>query len=147
MEECIFCKIVNGELDSHKIHEDEKHFVFLDIYPPTFNGKITMPVFLVITKEHLKSNIFEDLDNKQYLNLLVYTRKIAKAVQKAINPARVCLVFEGMEINHIHAKLYAIFNETYPNYLSTKKSEDNNGIRADGKFLREIVEKVKIFLK
>ena len=142
-QECIFCKIGRGELPIYKIHEDNNYISFMDIYPPTFNGKITMPVIIITTKKHLGSNLFEDLSDKEYSELLKYTKRIAKAVQKGLNPTRVCLIFEGMEINHIHPKLYAVFSDSYPDYLSTEKSPGNKGILAPKEILQEYADKIK----
>ncbi len=143
MNNCIFCKIANGELPCHKIEEDGEHIAFMDIFPPTFNGKITMPVILIATKKHLGSNVFEDLNEEEYIRLLAFTRRIARAVQKGLHPYRVCMVFEGLEINHIHPKLYPIFADTYHGYLSTKKGPNNEDIRASDEVLAKIAEKIK----
>lgn len=143
MKDCIFCKIANKELPHHLIDEDKKHMAFMDIFPPTFDGEITMPVVLIITKKHLGSNVFEDLNDEEYEELLKYTRKIAKSIQKGINPIRVCMVFEGLEINHIHTKLYPIFTDYYPGYLSTKKGPNNEDIKAPDEYLRSITRKIK----
>ncbi len=126
----------------HKVYEDDDHMAFMDIYPPTFNGKITMPNVLVVTKKHYKSDLFEDLADDVYEELLRVSKKVARAIKKGINPMRVCLVFEGMEIDHIHVKLYPIFKEYYPNYLSTEKSPGNKPIRASDEALSNIATKI-----
>jgi diadenosine tetraphosphate (Ap4A) HIT family hydrolase len=115
----------------------------MDIFPPTFDGKITMPVVLVCTKKHLGSDVFENLSDEEYSKLLAYVRKIAKATKCALNPERVCLVFEGMEIDHIHAKLYPIFKESYPGWLSTKKSLNNENIKALDELLSNYAAKIR----
>ena len=49
MEDCIFCKIINGEIPSKKLYEDDKVYAFYDITPEA-------PIhFLVIPKEHIES--------------------------------------------------------------------------------------------
>jgi|SRR3989344_3005503 len=147
MNECTFCKIVNKKIPCYLINDDEKHIAFMDIFPPTFEENITMPVVLVITKKHLGSNVFEDLNIKEYEELLKYTRKIARAIQKSINPLRVCMVFEGLEINHIHTKLYPISLDYYPGYLSTKKGPNNEDTKAPDEYLIKISEKIRNTLK
>lgn len=141
--DCIFCKIARHEIPACIIHEDTQFVTFMDIYPPTVNGKITMPVVIVITKEHFGSNAFEDLADGEYISLLEYTRKIAKAIQRALNPMRVCLVFEGMEIDHVHSKLYPIFKDGYPGYLSTEKGSNNEATRASDQELQRIADLIK----
>lgn len=143
MTSCIFCQIARKESPCILINETDRHMAIMDIFPPTFNDKITMPSVLVITKKHLGSNIFEDLDEEEYAALLKYTRKIAQAIQTGLKPKRVCLVFEGMEINHIHAKLYPIFLDSYPGFLSTEKSRGNKDILAPRAVLEDYANLIK----
>jgi len=137
------CKLGNHVLPSFTVAENEDYIALMDIFPPTFEGEITMPVVLVLTKKHFGSNVFEDLSDVEYKGLLNYSKKVAKAIQRAINPMRVCLVFEGMEIDHVHAKLYPIFEGRYPGYLSTIKSPNNKGVKAPDEFLRELAIKIR----
>ncbi|MGM5484081.1 MAG: HIT family protein [Nanobdellota archaeon] len=65
MDNCIFCKIVKGEIPCHKIYEDDDIFCFLDIYPTT-DGH-----FLVVTKSHYE--VLDDVPNEL----------LAKSFQKA----------------------------------------------------------------
>lgn len=107
MEDCIFCKIVNKEIKSGIIWEDEKHLAFLDKYPNT-RGQM-----LVITKNHYPSNILK-LENNVYSDFLLAAKNVADIMIKKLNIYRVGLVCEGMHINHAHIKLYpmhGIMNE------------------------------------
>ena len=71
MEECVFCKIVKGEIPSTKVYEDEKVVAFKDIEP------IAPIHILVIPKEHIQSLI--ELKNDE---LLVHIFKVIKQVAK-----------------------------------------------------------------
>lgn len=75
MEDCIFCKIINGEIPSYKIYEDEVVYAFLDI------TQVTPGHTLVVPKKHAK-DIFE---YDEELASQVFTRipKIARALEKA----------------------------------------------------------------
>ncbi|CAI3253113.1 HIT family protein [Enterococcus cecorum] len=75
MEDCIFCKIINGEFPSYKIYEDEVVYAFLDI------TQVTPGHTLVVPKKHAK-DIFE---YDEELASQVFTRipKIARALEKA----------------------------------------------------------------
>ena len=75
--------------------------------------------------------------------MMLYKKKMARTIQKALKPTRVCMVYEGLEINHAHIKLYPIFKETYPGYLSTQRGENNKAIKTNDNFLSEISEKIK----
>ncbi len=128
-KECIFCKIVRGEVDSAKIWEDEKFLAILDINP-NMKG-----MALVMTKEHYTSDIFS-LPSDVYRELLDATRKVAKILEKGLGVGRVAMVAEGMGIGHVHVKLYPlhgvskefkehwaeerVFFEKYEGYLSTR---------------------------
>lgn len=147
MNNCTFCKIVNGELPCYKIEEDAEHIAFMDIFPPTFDDTIIMPVVLVATKKHLGSNVFENLNEEEYRRLLAFTRRIARGIQRGIHPYRVCLVFEGLEIDHIHPKLYPVFADSYPGYLSTKKGPNNEDTKAPDEFLADTAKKIREALR
>jgi len=73
MEDCIFCKIVKGELPATKVYEDEKIMAFLDISP------VNLGHSLVIPKEHFR-NALETPDDI-LLEVLKVGKKIAKALQ------------------------------------------------------------------
>jgi diadenosine tetraphosphate (Ap4A) HIT family hydrolase len=72
-ENCIFCKIVAGEIPCYKIWEDEKHLAFLTRWPNTEGFTV------VITKSHYPSYIF-DLPENVMSKLLIACKKIAKNI-------------------------------------------------------------------
>ena len=73
----IFTKIINGEIPSYKIAEDENFFAFLDINPNAKGHTLCIP-----KKEVDK--VF-DLDEETYNGLMSFSRKVAIALEKAIN--------------------------------------------------------------
>lgn len=101
MENCIFCKIVEGKIDSAKIWEDDKFLAILDVNPNTEG------MTLVLTKEHYDSYAF-DMSEEAYNRFMLASRKVAKILEKGLNINRVAMVMEGMEINHAHIKLYPL---------------------------------------
>lgn len=110
MENCIFCKIVKGEEPCHKIWEDEKHLGFLSNRPNTEGFTI------VITKKHYPSYIF-DLPDKIIKNLIIASKKVAKLLDRKLeNVIRTGLIFEGLEVNHIHAKLSPVHGVKQKNW-------------------------------
>ncbi len=72
MTDCIFCKIVNGEIPSYKVYEDDYSFAFLDIHP------VHPGHTLVIPKKHYEDFLEADADTLATLSEI--TQKIAKAV-------------------------------------------------------------------
>lgn len=93
----IFTKILNGEIPSYKVAEDENHFAFLDINPNAKGHTLCVP-----KKEENK--VF-DLDEDAYLDLMRFSRKIAKAIEKSIECKRVGLSVIGLEVPHVHVHL------------------------------------------
>ena len=75
MEDCIFCKIINGEIPSYKIYEDEVVYAFLDI------TQVTPGHTLVVPKKHAK-DIFE-YDEELASQVFDRIPKIARALEKA----------------------------------------------------------------
>lgn len=100
MEDCIFCKIIGGEIPSKKIYEDEKVYAFYDISPaaPTH--------FLVIPKEHIESANSLDDNNIEVIshifkiiNKLVVELNISDKGYRIVNN---CGNDGGQTVNHIH---------------------------------------------
>ena len=147
MENCLFCKIVKGEVPCHKVYEDEEFLAFLDIFPNT-KGMV-----LVITKRHYPSYIFE-MPEEIYKKLLTTTKKIAKTLDKVLKVQKTAMVMEGMGIDHAHIKLYPlhgldskfkemwasekIFFEKYEGFITTQQ-----GPRADDKELEQLAKRIK----
>ncbi len=93
----IFTKIINGEIPCYKVAEDENYFAFLDIDPNAKGHTLVVP-----KKEENK--IF-DLDEDAYLNLMKFSYKVAKAIEKAVPCERVGMTVIGLEVPHVHVHL------------------------------------------
>lgn len=93
----VFTKIVNGEISSYKIAEDENFFAFLDIQPLT-EGHV-----LVIPKKEV--NYLFDLDEDTYSGLWNFSKRIAVAIEKAIPCKRIGVAVIGLEVPHAHIHL------------------------------------------
>lgn len=97
MEDCIFCKIVKGEIPSHKVYEDEDVFAFLDIHP------INTGHTLVIPKRHVPE--FQDLDEKTYSAVMSATQKISRIAKEKLSPKRVGIMIVGWDVPHTHVHI------------------------------------------
>jgi histidine triad (HIT) family protein len=94
MEECIFCKIVRGEIPSHKVYENDKVFAFEDINP------ISEGHTLIVPKRHA-ANLWE-IPDEDLAAVHVASRKIIHAIQKALHPSGVvCLQLNGRGVNQV----------------------------------------------
>lgn len=96
----IFSRIVNGEIPCYKIAEDDDFLAFLDINP------LTKGHTLVIPKKEV-DYIF-DLPEEELAALMVFARKVALAIGKAITCKRVGVAVIGLEVPHAHIHLVPI---------------------------------------
>lgn len=94
MEDCIFCKIVAGEIPSFKVFEDEKVLAFADINP------ISTGHTLIIPKDHYE-NLWEIPENELFA-VQRASKIIAEAIRTALSPDGVaCLQLNGRAVNQV----------------------------------------------
>jgi histidine triad (HIT) family protein len=115
----IFTKIVNGEIPSWKVAEDENFFAFLDIFP------VAKGHTLVIPKKEV--DYLFDLDDETYLGLQLFAKKVAIGIQKAIPCQKVGVMVLGLEVPHAHIHLVPMQTEAdllnFSKKLSFSKEE------------------------
>jgi histidine triad (HIT) family protein len=114
----IFTKIISGEIPCYKIAEDEDFFAFLDINPNAKGHTLCVP-----KKETDK--IF-DLDEKTYMGLMAFARRIGKAIEASIDCKRVAISVIGLEVPHVHVHLIplqSMKNATFQHKVSCSESE------------------------
>lgn len=109
----IFSEIIKGKIFSYRIAENKHFYAFLDINP------IALGHVLVITKQE-KDYIF-DLDDVTLTSMIIFAKKIAKAIKKAINCKKIALMVIGLEIPHIHIHLIPISKESDIFFKNAKK--------------------------
>ncbi|MDF2946300.1 MAG: hypothetical protein K0S51_979 [Bacillales bacterium] len=98
-DNCIFCKIVSGEIPAHKVYEDDHTLAFLDI------SQVTNGHTLVIPKSH-KENIYE-LDDVTAKNLFAVVPKVSNSILNVFNPVGLNLINNngeeaGQSVFHFH---------------------------------------------
>ena len=113
---CIFCKIVKGEIPAVKILEDKKYFAFLDVNP------INPGHVLLIPKKH--TDYIFDLEEKEYQELMLKAKKIAKLLKEKLNPKRVGLAVEGFFIPHVHIHIVPLNKGNELNPERAKKMDE-----------------------
>lgn len=100
MKNCIFCRIVRGELPCHQIWEDEEHLAFLSIFPNTPGFSVVIP------RAHHPSYAF-NLPDDVLAKLTLAAKRVGKLLdEKLAGVARTGMVFEGYGVDHVHAKLF-----------------------------------------
>lgn len=93
----IFTKIIQGEIPCYKIAEDEHFIAFLDVNPNTEGHTLCVP------KQEV-NKIF-DMEENHYLQLMQFSRKVAKALEKTIDCKRIGMSVIGLEVPHVHVHL------------------------------------------
>lgn len=96
---CIFCKIVAGEIPSTKIWGNDKFLAILDINPNMEGATV------LLSKEHYTSN-FLILPEDVVCDFTKAAKKVAALLTRGLGVERVMLVAEGLDIDHAHLKLY-----------------------------------------
>jgi histidine triad (HIT) family protein len=109
----IFTKIVNGEIPSYKIAENERFYAFLDIFP------LAKGHTLVIPKKEV--DYLFDLDDETYIGLQTFTKKLAIGLKKAIPCKKVGVAVLGLEVPHAHIHLIPMQSEQDINFANPKK--------------------------
>lgn len=130
MDDCIFCKIVKGDIPSARIWEDEKFLVFHDTFP------IKMGHTLVIPKEHYPY-VF-GLDDKLFCDLMLTSKFISKILLDVYKPktGKIGVMIAGEEVNHAHLHLIPMNNGSDLNFANSQKD-------LDFKIILKEVEKIK----
>lgn len=103
MEPSIFTRIINGEIPCHKVYEDDLTIAFLDIHP------IQPGQVLVVPKAQISD--FYNLNDEDYLAFFATVKKVAKQLKSKF-PAkkRIGVMIEGLDVDHVHAKIFPIDN-------------------------------------
>ncbi|THF48794.1 HIT family protein [Flavobacterium supellecticarium] len=93
----IFTKIINGEIPCHKVAEDDNFLAFLDINPNAKGHTLCIP--------KTEINKIFDMEEDHYLELMRFSRKVAKALEKTVACKRIGMAVVGLEVPHVHVHL------------------------------------------
>lgn len=109
----IFTKIIQGDIPCYKVAENEQYFAFLDISPNSKGHTLVVP-----KKE---DNRLFHLSEDEYLKLMSFSYKVAKAIERAVPCERVGMSVIGLEVPHIHVHLIPLHTMADANF---SKKED-----------------------
>ena len=124
----IFSKIIAGDVPSYKIAEDDKFYAFLDINPMAKGHTLVVP--------KQETDYIFDLDDDMLGEMVKFSKRVAKAIEKAISCKRVGVMVIGLEVPHAHIHLVPIQREGDLNLTNPKIKLIND------EFV-EIAEKIK----
>lgn len=127
----VFTKIINGELSSYKIHEDEKTISILTIDP------ISLGHTLVIPK--VEVNHWFDVPSDVYIQVSLNSQRIAKAIKEATSCPRVGAIVAGFEVSHFHLHLIPAWSIPDLDFKRATRRSDQE--------MKQIQEKIISFLK
>ncbi|MCW3085075.1 MAG: hypothetical protein JWP12_2441 [Bacteroidetes bacterium] len=124
----IFTKIIKGEIPGYKIAENDKFLAFLDVFP-LVHGHV-----LVVPKKEI-DYIF-DLEDADLAEMIVFAKKVAKAIKLAVPCKRVGMSVIGLEVPHAHIHLVPMNTADDVNFTRPK-------IKPTPEELSEMAEKIK----
>lgn len=96
----IFTKIINGEIPSYKIAEDDRFLAFLDINPLAKGHTLVIP--------KMEVDYIFDLEDSLLADLNIFAKKVAKAIEKTVTCERIGIAVIGLEVPHTHIHLVPI---------------------------------------
>ena len=102
----IFTRIINGEIPSYKVAENDKFYAFLDINPLQKGHTFVVPKLAEPEADY----IF-DLDDDILSEMLVFSKQVARGIKTATNCKRVGVAVIGLEVPHVHMHLIPINQE------------------------------------
>jgi histidine triad (HIT) family protein len=108
----IFTRIVKGEIPCYKIAENDNFLAFLDVFP------LVKGHTLVIPKK--ETDYIFDIEDKDLGDMLVFSKKVANAIEKAISCKRIGVSVIGLEVPHAHIHLIPINNVSDMNFSKPK---------------------------
>jgi len=123
----LFTKIINGEIPCYKIAEDEKYFAFLDINP------LKAGHTLIVPKQ--ETDYFFDLDDDLLAGLILFSKKVAAAIESVIPCNRIAVAVVGLEIPHVHVHLIPMDTMEDVNFRNPK-------LKLTPEEFKEIAEKI-----
>ncbi|NBC25286.1 MAG: HIT domain-containing protein [Bacteroidetes bacterium] len=97
----IFTKIINGDIPSYKVAENDHHIAFLDINP------IAEGHTLVVPKQEI--DYFFDLPDELLSQTMLFAKRVAAGIDDALSPIRTGVIVEGLEVPHAHVHLVPIY--------------------------------------
>lgn len=108
----IFSRIIAGEIPCYKIAEDDRFFAFLDINPMTKGHTLVIP--------KVEVDYLFDLNDSTLSDMMLFSKKIALAIEISVSCLRVGVAVIGLEVPHAHIHLIPINKESDMNFKNPK---------------------------
>lgn len=122
----IFSKIIAGEIPSYKVAENDRFYAFLDINPVNWGHTLVVP--------KQETDYIFDIDDEQLAEMMVFAKKVAVAMKKAIPCRKIGVTVLGLEVPHAHIHLVPLQQEgdmDFRNKISNPDPEKMKKIASD----------------
>ncbi len=133
----LFTRIINGEIPSYKVAEDDRFYAFLDINPLTKGHTLVIPKL----PEPEADYIF-DLDDNTLSGLILFAKKVARGLKEATGCKRIGVAVLGMEVNHVHMHLVPMNTEKDMLFTNPKLSLPADEMAETANSIAEAIEKL-----
>lgn len=127
---CIFCKIIKGEIPCDKIFENKNFLVFLDIKPVSFGH------LLIIPKKH--TIWMQDVDDKTIGDIYKLAKKMMLALKKGLKCDYIQISVVGNEVPHFHIHLIPRYHGDNFKNFPTKKYKNTEAIKIINKIIKAV---------
>lgn len=108
----IFSRIIKGEIPSYKVAEDEHYYAFLDIAPLQKGHTLVVP--------KREQDYMFDLSDEELAGMVLFAKKVAKAIQKTIPCKRIGMAVIGLDVPHAHIHLVPLHGGNDLNFSNPK---------------------------
>lgn len=109
----IFSRIIEGQIPSYKIAENDDFYAFLDIRPISEGHTLVVP--------KIEIDYLFDLDDHTLSEMMTWSKKVVQAIDKALNPIRTGLIVQGLEVPHAHIHLVPLYKNNQEMSLARPK--------------------------
>ena len=131
----IFTRIINGEIPSYKVAENDKFYAFLDINPLQKGHTLIVPKLAEPEADY----IF-DLDDDILSDMLVFSKQVAHGIKAATDCKRVGVAVIGLEVPHVHMHLIPINKEGDMSFANPKMTLPSEEMAEIAKSIVEAIE-------
>ena len=128
----IFTRIIQDEIPSYKLLEDDRFYAFLDINPLAKGHALVVP-----KKE---TDYIFDIEDKELGEMMVFAKKVARAIEKAVPCKKVGIAVIGLEVPHAHIHLIPINDVSDINFARPK-------LKLSPEEFTDLVSKIQAALK
>jgi histidine triad (HIT) family protein len=125
----IFTRIIRGEIPCYKIADDERYFAFLDINP------LRAGHTLVVPKKEV--DYLFDLDDNLLSGIILFSKKVSKAIKEAIPCSRIGMAVIGLDVPHAHIHLVPMDSMEDINFRNPKQKFTPDEFKAIAKKISE----------